>query len=333
MRIDVHTHFQCLDFIKHLEGRSRLPKTIQDGGTYAIQCAAGLNIPALPKIIDMDKKLREMEDMKIDFAVLSHGIPFGPDVFSGREADYWAERINDNLAEIIDRYAGKFVGFGSLGFGDCQQSIAEVDRCIKQLGFKGFQVFSNISNKSLDSREFLPVVKHIAGLGVPIHLHPAIPLNRVGLDSPSLFLSLGFPYDASLSTVRLIQSGLFDEAPDLKLIVAHAGGILPYLWGRIRTYSASSPLAPDAPHLADPLGHYLNKLYADTVCYNAETLQCCYQVMGADHLLYGTDHPFGRCDIPAELVEQLNCPATDRDLIHYGNAARLLNLKHLPVAV
>jgi len=256
---------------------------------------------------------------------LSHGIPFGPDVLDGQEADDWAKRINDNLAEIIDRYPGKFVGFGSIGFGDCQQSIAEVDRCIKKLGFKGIQVFSNVCNKLLDSSEFAPVLKHIGMLGVPIHLHPAIPLNRVGLESASQFLSLGFPYDTSLNTFRLIHSGLLDETPDLKLIVAHIGGVLPYLIGRIETYSAPSRLFLNASLLKYPIEHYLHKLYVDTVCYHIEALECCYKVIGAEQMLYGTDHPFGRYDVPAELVEQLNCSPYERELIYHRNAERLLN--------
>ena len=325
MRIDVHTHFQCLEFVKHLQGRSMLPKSLLDGGNYIIQCAAGLTVPAIPKVIDMEEKLRDMEEMKIDVAVLSHGIPFGPDVLDGQEADDWAKRINDNLAEIIDRYPGKFVGFGSIGFGDCQQSIAEVDRCIKKLGFKGIQVFSNVCNKLLDSSEFAPVLKHIGMLGVPIHLHPAIPLNRVGLESASQFLSLGFPYDTSLNTFRLIHSGLLDETPDLKLIVAHIGGVLPYLIGRIETYSAPSRLFLNASLLKYPIEHYLHKLYVDTVCYHIEALECCYKVIGAEQMLYGTDHPFGRYDVPAELVEQLNCSPYERELIYHRNAERLLN--------
>ena len=329
MRIDVHTHFQCLDFVKHLHGRSMLPKSLLDGGNYIIQCAAGLTVPAIPKLINMEEKLRDMEQMKIDVAVLSHGIPFGPDVLDGQEADDWAKRINDNLAEIIDRYPGKFVGFGSIGFGDCQQSIAEVDHCIKKLGFKGIQVFSNVSNKLLDSSEFAPVLKHIGMLGVPMHLHPAIPLNRVGLESASQFLSLGFPYDTSLNTVRLIQSGLLDETPDLKLIVAHIGGVLPYLIGRIGTYSAPSRLFPDTSLLKYPIEHYLHKLYVDTVCYHIEALECCYKVIGAEHMLYGTDHPFGPYDVPAELVEQLNCSPSERELIYHRNAERLLNSRRM----
>jgi predicted TIM-barrel fold metal-dependent hydrolase len=333
MRIDVHTHVQCLDFVKHLEGRSTLPKSLLDGGNYTIQCAAGLVVPSLPKIIDMEEKLRDMEDMKIDVAVLSHGIPFGPDVLGGEEADEWAKRINDNLARIIDRYPGKFVGFGSIGFGDCQRSIREVDRCIKKLGFKGIQVFSNISNKLLDSPEFVPVLKHIGMLGVPIHLHPAIPINRAGLETASQFVALAFPYDTSLNTLRLIQSGLFDETPDLKLIVAHVGGVLPYLIGRIGTYTAPSALVSNVSLLKHPIDHYLRRLYVDTVCYHIEALECCYKVIGAEQMLYGTDHPFGDYDAPAVLIERLSCSATERELIYHGNADRLLNLKHVSVGI
>jgi len=309
MRVDVHTHFQCLDFIKHLHGRGNLPRSLLEGGTYVVQCAAGLNIPAFPKMIDIEKKLRDMEDLKIDVAVLSHGVPFGPDVLTGQEAEDWAKRINDNLAEIIDRHPGKFVGFGSIGFGDCQQSIAEVDRCVKKLGFKGIQVFSNVSNKLLDSAEFAPILKHIGMLGVPIHLHPAIPLNRVGLEGASQFLPLGFPYDTSLSTFR------------------------PYLFGRIGTYSAPSCLFPNASPLKYPIEHYLHNLYVDTVCYHIEALECCYKVIGAEQMLYGTDHPFGRYDAPAELVEQLSCSPTERELIYHRNAERLLNSRRMLIAV
>jgi predicted TIM-barrel fold metal-dependent hydrolase len=188
MRIDVHSHFQCLDFVKHLAGRTGLPRTLTDGGTYVIQCAARLNIPSLPKILDMEEKLRDMDDMKIDVAVLSHGIPFGADVLSRREADDWAARINDDLARIIAAYPGRFAGLGTIGFGDYKRSIAEVDRCIGQLGLRGFQIFSNISGDVLDSPRIAPVLKHIVRSGAPIHLHPAIPLNQIGLGSATTFV-------------------------------------------------------------------------------------------------------------------------------------------------
>jgi predicted TIM-barrel fold metal-dependent hydrolase len=117
------------------------------------------------------------------------------------------------------------------------------------------------------------------------------------MGSPSQFLGLGFPFDTSLSAVRLIQSGLFDETPDLRLIVAHVGGVIPYLWGRLETFNAASSTIHDSPRLRHPIGYYLSKLYVDTVSYRVEALQCCYEVMGGEHLLYGTDHPFGCPDV------------------------------------
>ena len=202
-------------------------------------------------------------------------------------------------------------------------SLAEVDRCVKQLGFKGFQVFSNVAGKMLDGPEFRPVFQRIAALGVPVHLHPAMPINCRGLDTASLIPPLGFTYDTTLSTLRLIHSGLFDEAPSFKLIVAHVGGVIPYLKGRLETFSVPSPIIPHPPRLCHALDHYLEALYVDTVCYHPAALECCYKVMGADHLLFGTDHPFADYARAAELVEQLDCSACERELIYHGNAERL----------
>ena len=70
----------------------------------------------------------------------------------------------------------------------------------------------------------------------------------------------------------------------------------------------------------------LANLYVDTVCYHHEALACCYQVLGAGHLLFGTDHPFGAYQVPAELVDRLDCSSSHRDMIYHGNAERLLSL-------
>ena len=212
------------------------------------------------------------------------------------------------------------------GIWNPQRAIAEVDRCITQLGFKGIQLFSNIAGKMLDAAEHRPVLQHIGRIRVPIHLHPAMPLGQAGLDSPGLALSIGFPYDASLNTLRLIYSGVFDEHPALTLIVAHTGGVLPYLKGRIEAYCRPSPLITEPPRLSRPIGDYLANLYVDTVCYHHEALACCYQVLGAEHLLFGTDHPFGAYQVSAELVDRLDCPSSHRDMIYHGNAERLLSL-------
>jgi predicted TIM-barrel fold metal-dependent hydrolase len=326
MRIDIHSHFQSIAYVKHLQGRGELPRSVLDGGRYVIQCAAGVSVPALPSMLDMERKLADMDVLGVDLALLSHGIPLGPDALGGQEADDWACQINEDLARIVADHPGRFAGLGTLGFGDTERSISEVNRCIHELGFKGMQIFSNVAGQPLDSPRVLPVLKHIGSLGVPMHLHPAVPLNHVAMDTASLTLSLGFPFDSSLNVVRLIRSGLFDEIPDLRLIVAHAGGVIPYLRGRIATYSTPSSLVGDSPDLTHPIERYLDNLYVDTVSYDAAALDSCYRSMGAGRLLYATDHPFGAPAVAAMLVEQMQCTAAERDLIYHGNAERLFHL-------
>lgn len=325
MRIDVHTHFLSLDFVKHLQGRSALPRTVVEGGVYVIDCARGWRLPSVPSILDMDVKLKDMAEMRVDLSVLSHGIP-GPEVLEADEADTWASRINDDLARIIDAHPGRFLGFGSIGFGSPERSVAEVDRCITQLGFKGIQLFSNINSRTLDQPEFRAVYRRVAELGVPVNMHPAIPMNLNGMDNSSLIVPLGFLYDTSLNAVRLIQSGIFDEAPALRLIVPHVGGVIPYLHGRIDVYNQHTLQFRDRPPLARPMRDYLDRLYIDTVCYHPEALEYCLRFIGPERIVYGTDHPFGNYRLAADIVERSDCSDADRALLYYGNAARLLKL-------
>jgi predicted TIM-barrel fold metal-dependent hydrolase len=137
-------------------------------------------------------------------------------------------------------------------------------------------------------------------------------------------LGFAFPVDSSLNVIRLIDSGLFDEAPDLALIVSHAGGVLPYLMGRVDLYTEPSALTTGSTTLRRSFGEYLRGIYVDTVCYHPAALECCYATMGASRMLYGTDHPFGRPGQVAELVDALDCSAEDRELIYHANLESLI---------
>ncbi|MGH3538704.1 MAG: amidohydrolase family protein [Pseudonocardiaceae bacterium] len=113
-----------------------------------------MNVPVIPKIIDMEQKLREADEMGTDVSVLSHALP--PDMVGAPQPTSGPCASTTTWPRIIDAYPGRFVGFASIGFGNPQRSIAEVDRCINELGFVGVQVFSNIANRVLDSAEFCP---------------------------------------------------------------------------------------------------------------------------------------------------------------------------------
>ena len=243
MRIDVHSHLIFLDYLQYLTGRRTLPQGVLEGGTYFVSCRGGYRHASPLLHADVDAKLRCMDDLGIGMSVLSHGMP-GPELLGGEEADAWACRINDHLASVVAQYPDKFAAWATLGWGSAERTIAEIDRCVHQLGFRGVYLFSNINQQTLDSPEFRPVFKHVARLGVPMNMHPTAPLNMHGIDQRPLVPGMAFMFDTSLATMRLMMSGLFEEEPDLQLIVPHTGGFVPYIRGRVeRMIDAWTPPA------------------------------------------------------------------------------------------
>ena len=164
MRIDIHSHLMSAAFLEHLRGRDTLPTAVRNPDGYITHCAPQFSLRYRPPILNVDAKLADMDAAGIDLAVLSPALP-GPAVLGGTQADRWAARINDELAVITAAYPGRFAAWASLGFGDPSRTIAEVDRCLDQLGMAGFQVWSNIDGRPLDAPDVLPVLAHIAARG------------------------------------------------------------------------------------------------------------------------------------------------------------------------
>jgi predicted TIM-barrel fold metal-dependent hydrolase len=320
MRIDIHSHLMSVAFLEHLQGRDTLPTAAPDADGFIAHCAPQFSLPYRAPILHIDAKLADMDAAGIDLAVLSPGLP-GPAVLGGTQADSWAARINDELAVIIAAYPGRFAGWASLGFGDPSRTIAEVDRCLDQLGLAGFQIWSNIGGRPLDAPDVLPVLEHIADRGAAIHLHPTLPAQQAMEAVP--LTGFAFPVDTSRSVLRLIGAGLFDRDP--VIVAAHLGGVLPWLRERLGVHTLTMP-SPGQRALPRPVGDYLDRLYVDTVSYGPAPLEYCYTQLGPARLLFGTDHPYAAPGLPGQLVDRLPCTQAEREQILAGNAQRLLRL-------
>jgi predicted TIM-barrel fold metal-dependent hydrolase len=322
MRIDIHSHLMNAAFLEHLQGRGALPTAVRDGDGFITHCTPQFSVHYRPPILSVEAKLADMDAAGIDLAVLSPGPP-SPAVLGGALADTWAARINDELAVIAAAHPGRFAGWASLGFGDPSRAIAEVDRCLDQLGLAGFQVWSNIAGRPLDAPDVLPVLEHIADRGAAIHLHPIWPAGQEAM-SAALTLGFAFPADTSLAVLRLIGARLFDRDP--VIVAAHLGGVLPWLRERLDIHGQASAPFPGQQELARPMGEYLDRLYVDTVGYGLAPLEFCYAQFGAGRLLFGTDHPFAAPGLPGQLIDRLQCTKAEREQILAGNAQRLLRL-------
>ena len=293
-----------------------------------MSCTGGYQHASPLAHADVDQKLRDMENLGIGVSVLSHGMP-GPELLGGPEADDWASRINDHLAGLMQAHPCKFEAWATLGWYSAESTIAEIDRCVNQLGFKGIYLFSNINQKTLDSKEFWPVYKHVEGLGVPMNMHPTAPINMNGIDHRPLVPGMAFMFDTTLATVRMVMSGVFQEYPDLKLIVSHTGGFVPFIPARVGRMIDGWTSPEDWIDLDQSSQAYFDKIYVDTVAHSPAVLEYCYKMFGADRILYGTDHPFAHPSFEMfnEMVDALDYSESERELINHGNAERLLAIQ------
>jgi predicted TIM-barrel fold metal-dependent hydrolase len=318
MRIDVHSHFMSEKAVRFLEKRSSFPFARFVSGTYQVHCCSGLVVPFGAPIGDMDRKIADMDTVGIDVAVLSLGIP-GPELLGGSQADEMARVINDALAEMIAARPERFWGYATLGFGDLDASLDELDRCFGDLGFRGLQLFSNINGRPLDAPEFRPVFTRMAELGRPVFIHPTVPLNRNYLMDLVPAPVLAFVVDTTLAAMRLALAGVLSETGMPPIIIPHTGAAVPYLMGRLdgmlRHFAAADVVGEPS--------RLLRRLYMDTVAYSPEPLRWCFSAMGAGQLLLGTDHPYGPWQVPVRLLDELACSRGERRQMTEGNARRL----------
>ena len=321
MRIDIHSHLMSVAFLEHLQGRGTLPTAARDADGYVTHCAPLFSLHYRAPILDVEAKLQDMDAAGIDLAVLSPALP-GPAMLGGPQADSWAARINDELAVITAACPTRFAGWASLGFGDPRRTIAEVDRSLDGSAWPASRSGPTSAAPARRPRRAACPGAHRRP-GAAIHLHPTLPPGRQAIDAATM-TGFGFPVDTSLAVLRLIGAGLFDRDP--VIIAAHLGGVLPWLRDRLAIHGQASPPFPSQRRLARPMGEYLDRLYVDTVGYELAPLEYCYTQLGADRLLFGTDHPFAAPALPGQLIDRLPGTSAEREQILAGNAQRLLRL-------
>lgn len=301
-------------------------------------------VSAIPVLVDLDARLRVLDEFEGYTQVLSLALPPIEAVAPAGKSPDLARIANDELAALVADHPSRFPGaVAGLPLNDIDASVAELQRAVRGLGLCGAQIFTHVNGKPLDSPEFAPIFEEAARLDVPLWLHPArgaTPPDYQG-EARSLYEIwhvFGWPFDTTIAMTRLIFSGTFDRWPGLKVITHHAGGTVPFLESRIKgAYDQFGARTADEDYGAllarmakHPLDYY-RMFYADTALYGSPpALECALAFFGADHLLFGSDMPFdvegGSRYVRDTLraIDQMDVSAGERRAILHENAARLL---------
>jgi predicted TIM-barrel fold metal-dependent hydrolase len=332
--IDLENHFITQDWVDALRDNDSYPRLTHDEATgkwrLYYQADAFEPFGVMPRLLDLGAgRIAAMDAAGIDFAVLSLTAP-GCEQLSAAVGTAVAKATNDTLAAAVAAHPDRFAGYGALYPKDVDGAVAELERCVKHLGFKGWKTHSNFGDSFLDEKRYWPILAKAEELGVPVYLHPAAPmipeLRTYGLALAGA--AFGFGIETATAMVRLILSGAFDAFPGLQIILGHYGEALPFSLQRIdhpfvRPYiKADGAAVPDLKH---PPSHYLrNNLWVSTSGnYLPAAFNCTREALGIDRIVLGTDHPYEDMDECMGFLAGLELSADEQTRLYSTNAAAL----------
>ncbi len=286
---------------------------------------------AFPRGLDFDKfRIPFMDEFGIALQVLSTSSPGIQGFADAAKAVAMAKKINDEQAEIIKNHPGRFAGFAALPTQDPKAAADELERSVKQLGFKGAMIQGSTNWEYLDEQKFWVIWERAAALEVPIYLHvqePSFDSARIHLGHPELTgATWAWGVETGTHALRIINAGVFDAFPKATLILGHLGESLPYLLGRLDEGYAMA--AKSGRKLQKSLSEYIrsNVLVTTSGLYRPEALLCAIAALGEDRVLYSMDYPFVQPKASIACFD--NTPISDalREKVAHVNAERWLKL-------
>jgi aminocarboxymuconate-semialdehyde decarboxylase len=324
-KLDLHTHYYpevYFERIRKLPSEFSFDKSPSSQTIIKYRGARFFGVT--PPMTNVAQRLDDMDRVGIDVEVISLSTPNV--FFTGAEHQpEIARMVNDAYAELIVRHPARFKGFASIPMDNPDAALNELHRAIDELELNGVILLSNIGGKPLTSPEYRSFFAEANRMKLCILLHPMLPVNTEPFREYVLGPIVGFMFDTTLAVARMCFDGMFRDFPDIRWIVAHLGGAVPYLMERMdngwRDFPECRAKIDELPST------YLKRLYYDTVNFNPHMLHMAREMMGADHMVMGSDYPhlLGSIERAVSSIESLNIPDDEKQKIFEDTALSILN--------
>ena len=331
LRVDIHCHYlnpSVAAKVAHLD-----PAQYEPSVQFANELTREVNVKQIrdrgPKLTTIETRLKDMDRMGIDIQAVSpapNQTYYWTDPELGSEL---ARAVNDRLAEIVATWPERFVALGTVPLQHADLAVAELTRCVKELGLRGVEINPSVNGMDLtDAR--LDLEKFFAKaqeLDAVIFMHPIGFTQGERLVDHYFNNVIGNPMETTIAASHLIFDGVLERNPRLKVVLPHAGGYLAHYWARMDHAHRARPDCRTVIKRAP--SSYLKKMYFDTIAFDPAMLRQMVDRYGADHVLLGTDYPYDMgVDDPLGFIARVpRLKRDERALIEGGNAARLLKIK------
>jgi 2,3-dihydroxybenzoate decarboxylase len=283
----------------------------------------------MARLQDFDaQRLEVMDRAGIEYVVLSQT---GPGVQVEKDVSVAIARArqnNDFLAQQIAHHPDRLGGFATLPMQDPAAAAQELTRAVQDLGLKGALVNGHTHGVYYDSREYDAFWETVQKLDVPFYLHPfdAYEMPHAYSGHPELMgATWGWGVETGTHALRMLFGGVFDRCPEVKLVLGHMGEGLPFQRWR---YDSRFAVYPHGVTLKRKPSEYIgsNILITTSGVCSAPTLMGAIGEMGAEAVLFSVDYPYESTELAADFIESAPMDDKTRELVCYGNAARLFKL-------
>ncbi|MFP3914411.1 MAG: amidohydrolase family protein [Actinomycetota bacterium] len=294
--VDIHSHLYPGWFVDRFRHRDDVPLVVEEEGEdrfLLFQAEDGRTSGPLltDEYTTLEAKIEFMDRHGIDCSVVSLGNPWFE--FCDPEVSLaLAREANEALSPLARETSGRIVGMGVLPRSDPESVAAVVEEVGADPGLRGVISATTIGGLLLDDARLEPVWKTLGATGVPLMIHPLMARVPQDLSGYGIALSagIGFPAQTTIALSRLLLAGVLERHPQVRLVAAHGGGALPFLIGRLE---GTNVLEPRYTALRRQAG----ALLLDAALYDPGSVRLTADLVGADRLLFGTDHPFPNADV------------------------------------
>ncbi|MCL4528803.1 MAG: amidohydrolase family protein, partial [Chloroflexi bacterium] len=289
------------------------------------------------------ERIKRMDAAGIDMQVLSHAQPGIEVLEDAATAVQLSKEINDWLGNMVQKYPSRLAGFATLPTQSPKDAADELERTVKQYGFKGALINGHTNGRYLDHESFYVLLKMAEFLDVPIYIHPTDPPREISetyyQNSTTLITGWAWSVETATHLLRMIVGGVFDRHPKLKIIIGHMGELIPFCYSRLSVALSLGEWMLAAQDTQTTGSHPTNRMEKSFDYYMKENVYvttsgvfdqsvfaCALDFLGIDNLLFSVDDPYRDNFEAMEFLGACNLSARDKEKLAFENAAQLLKI-------
>jgi aminocarboxymuconate-semialdehyde decarboxylase len=323
--VDVHAHIVVREILRESEpSEAWRPHVAWEDGNQVIEFGGKRITAAVREFVDPERVLAEQAEMGIGLTLLS---PWVSLTYYDAEPDEGLRRSqlqNDALSRIASSSGGRALAVGTVPIQDAELAAVELERVMALPGMRGVQLAASVAGTYLGDDRFAPFWDSAERLGAVVLVHPTTRGFQLPVfEEHYLWNTVGNPLETAITAAHMTMTGLMESRPGLRVVLAHGGGGFLAVRGRLAHSHTFQPQAR-ARLQGSPI-ESVRRFHYDTVTHDAALLRGIVEVVGAEHVLLGSDYPFDMgTERPVEAVREARLPPEQEELVLGGNAVRLL---------